>query len=138
MEPEDVNVARALMVHLGYRLTTDQMRGRLYFVNHSTIDWLFVAERDGHVMGLLGLRLREHIEDPTRHMEISVIVTASGSRRSGIGRAMLEFAESFARDHDCTGMFLVSGLKRRDEAHRFYRKLGYEATGYRFVKTFEE
>jgi GNAT superfamily N-acetyltransferase len=49
---------------------------------------------------------------------------------------MVEFAEQFARELGCIGTWLVSGFKREAEAHQFYMHLGYDATGYRFVKLF--
>jgi GNAT superfamily N-acetyltransferase len=54
------------------------------------------------------------------------------------GRALADFAEQLARAHGCIGTWLVSGLQREQEAHRFYQQLGYAITGYRFVKLFEE
>ncbi len=48
----------------------------------------------------------------------------------------MDFAEKLARDQGCIGTWLVSGFGREEEAHHFYRALGYEITGYRFVKKF--
>jgi hypothetical protein len=33
---------------------------------------------------------------------------------------------------------MLTTHKRRTGAHRFYRKMGYEATGYRFVRSLEQ
>jgi GNAT superfamily N-acetyltransferase len=52
---------------------------------------------------------------------------------SGIGRRLMERIEAWLRDHGATRLTLTSG-KQRTEAHRFYRRLGYEETGLRFVK----
>lgn len=35
------------------------------------------------------------------------------------------------------GTWLVSGFAREQEAHKFYQRIGYGTTGYRFVKLFE-
>ena len=86
--------------------------------------------------GLLGVRLRERLEHPSRYGEIYVIVVDAEVRRQGIGRMLVDYAEDFARQQDCIGTWLVSGFKRQEEAHRFYQDLGYEITGYRFVKEF--
>lgn len=137
-EARDVDALSALMAQLlGYAVTADQMRDRLAFVDSSPIDWLYVCEVGGQVRGVMGFRLREHIERPGCYGEISVLVTHADARRQGVGRALTAFAEQLARDHGCEGMFLVSGFKRQDEAHRFYETLGYTATGYRFIKKFE-
>ncbi len=110
------------------------MQNRLDFVAASPIDWLFVCEAGGAVVGVLGFRLREQLERVGRYGEIYLIVADAAARRMGIGRAMMAFAESLARQHGCTGTWLVSSFRRKDEAHRFYERLGYEPTGYRFVK----
>ena len=137
MEPRDVEAARCLLVQMsGYEMTSDEMRDRLEFATASPIDWLFVCEVDGAVRGVLGFRLREQLERVSRYGEIYMIVADESVRRQGIGRAMMDFAEQFARTQGCIGTWLVSGFKREAEAHQFYQQLGYEATGYRFVKLF--
>jgi GNAT superfamily N-acetyltransferase len=138
MEPRDVEVGSRLMSQLtGQEVGVDEMQNRLDWVSRSPIDWLYVAERDGQVRGLMGFRLRERIERMGRYGEVSVLVVDARARRQGIGHALLEYAERLAHEYGCTGTWLVSGFKRAEEAHRFYAELGYEATGYRFVKLFE-
>jgi len=138
MEARDAEAGSRLMSQLtGQEVDVDEMRNRLDFVHGSPIDWLFVAEVEGRVCGVMGFRLRERIERVGRYGEVSVLVVDAGARRQGIGRALLEHAEHLAREHGCMGTWLVSGFRRAEEAHRFYAELGYEPTGYRFVKLFE-
>jgi GNAT superfamily N-acetyltransferase len=135
METRDVEVGSRLMSQLiGQEVGVDEMRDRLDFVSRSPIDWLFVVEAGGQVRGLMGFRLRERIECVGRYGEVSVLVVDAGARRQGIGQALLEYAERLAHEHGCIGTWLVSGFRRAEEAHRFYAGLGYETTGYRFVK----
>ncbi len=136
MEARDIDAGVRLMHDLGYTITPEAMRERLELVQHSPIDWLYVSEIDGQVCGLLGFRRRERITQPGAYGEISVLVTDAQVRRQGVGRALVEFAEQLAHDKGYVGTWLVSGLGRADEAHRFYQSLGYEITGYRFVKPF--
>lgn len=137
MAAQDNDAVRKLMHQLcGYLMTPDEMQDRYDFVVASPFDWLYVCELDGQVVGVLSLRLRERIERPGRFCEISAVVVDANVRRRGVGRALIAFAEEFARTHDCVGTWLVTGFKRKDEAHRFYAQLGYESTGYRFVKEF--
>jgi ribosomal protein S18 acetylase RimI-like enzyme len=51
----------------------------------------------------------------------------------GIGRALLARCEEILLAAGCDRIELTSGSKRL-EAHRFYRALGYDETGVRFVK----
>lgn len=122
----------------GQAMTPEGMQSRLDFVARSPFDWLFACEVAGQVCGVLGLRLRERLEVVGRDLEVYLIVTDQQVRRQGVGRALMAFAEQFAQAHDCGRVFLVSGLKRKDEAHRFYAQLGYEITGYRFVKALDD
>ncbi|PEE41237.1 GNAT family N-acetyltransferase [Bacillus pseudomycoides] len=111
------------------------MQNRLQFVEMSPFDFLYVYEEDDHIFGFLGFRIRENLEDVTRYGEISIISVDSTARRKGIGQILMEYAEQLAREHNCIGTWLVSGTQRKD-AHPFYKKLGYEINGYRFVKYF--
>lgn len=139
MEPRDIPAACELMVQLTrHELTPAEMQNRLDWVHSSPIDWLYVCESGGRVVGLMGFRLRENLHAVTRYGEISVIVVHADVRRLGVGRALMAFAEDLARQHGCIGTWLVSGFGRVDEAHRFYETIGYHTTGFRFVKKFEE
>lgn len=134
-EPRDLPDLCNLMTHLcGHEVSLADMEDRLAFIQTSDIDDLFVFEVNGAVKGLLGFRIRENIEEPSRYGEISVIVTDPDSRQLGIGRSLMEYAENLANARGCKGTWLVSGFGREEEAHYFYRKLGYKVTGYRFVK----
>lgn len=139
MEPRDAAAVCELMCQLtGQETTVENIQNRLEWVGRSPIDWLYVCEVDGQVLGLLGFRLRENLDRPTRYGEVSVLVVHASARRLGIGQALMDYAEQLAREHDCIGTWLVSGFGRVNEAHRFYESLGYHTTGYRFVKKFED
>jgi N-acetylglutamate synthase-like GNAT family acetyltransferase len=115
-------------------ISHSHMLNRLDMVERSKIDSLYVCEENGEILGLLGFRIRENLEEVNRFGEISAIVVNHESRHKGIGRFMMDYAEKLARQSNCKGMWLVSGFKREQEAHKFYVRLGYETTGYRFVK----
>jgi GNAT superfamily N-acetyltransferase len=139
MEARDIPAVSILIQQLtGREISADDMQNRLDMVENSSIDWLYVAEVEGQVKGFLGFRLRENIGQASRFGEISFLVTDANVRRSGIGRALVDYAEQLARETNCIGTWLVSGFNRKDEAHVFYERLGYEITGYRFVKMFDQ
>ncbi|AIQ10932.1 hypothetical protein PDUR_02065 [Paenibacillus durus] len=155
---EDAPALAGLMEQLdGKSHSVRDLELRLDFIRMSPIEELFVCESpasseegEGSVLperetnatarkgaplllGCLGFRLRENIEDLTRYGEISLLVTDKAARRQGVGSRLMAFAEQMAAERGCKGTWLVSGTAR-EEAHRFYRELGYEITGYRFVK----
>jgi GNAT superfamily N-acetyltransferase len=136
-----------LMVQLISKpLQLEEVERRLDFIATSPIEELYVCTRESAgdivgkeepLLGALGFRVRENIEDYTRYGEISVLVTDREIRRLGVGRQLMEYAERLAEDRGCIGTWLVSGIER-EEAHQFYKRLGYEITGYRFVKAGEK
>ena len=144
MEERDIPVVCDLMFELtGHPISHEGMKNRLDLVKNSPIEELYVCEvisngDGGKVAGVFGFRIRENLEEASRFGEISVIVTSAASRRFGIGRAMMEYAEKRAKEKGCIGTWLVSGFGREEEAHRFYQNLGYKVNGYRFIKPFEE
>jgi len=89
---------------------------------------LGVAERGGQVIGVLQLSF---IPGLTRRGmwrgQIEGVRVAASERRSGVGRAMLEWAIGECRKRGC-GMVQLTSDKRRSAAHDFYEALGFEAT----------
>jgi GNAT superfamily N-acetyltransferase len=134
-KPSDVEEIQVLVGHLtGNELERKATEDRLRMVETSPIDELYLLEDDDGVQGLLGFRIRGNVEEVSRYGEVSALVTRPEARLAGYGRALMEFAERLARDRGCKGMWLVSGFGREEDAHKFYTKLGYQVTGYRFVK----
>ena len=97
---------------------------RLDALLKSSRDKIFVAEQESRLVGYL------HLEDYdllyNGHLKnIMGIAVDPGCRRQGIGKALLEAGESWAREQGAEGIRLSSGESRKD-AHAFYRALGYE------------
>jgi hypothetical protein len=53
----------------------------------------------------------------------------------GIGWILMNYTEKLAKEQDCIGKWLVSGLGR-EESPIFYKELVYQINSYRFVKLF--
>ena len=121
---------------IGHPLSDEDVINRITYVQNSPIDSLFVYDLDNKITGLMAFRIRENIEENTRYGEISVIVVQSESRKKGIGKKLMEYAEQLAHEKGCIGTWLVSGFGREELAHTFYKELGYTITGSRFVKHF--
>ncbi len=118
----------------GHAITPDQIRDRLQFVEESKFDSLFVCEEDRVILGLLGFRIRENLEEVSKFGEVSAIVVNTDKRHKGVGRFMIKYAEKLAEELGCMGTWLTSGFGREEAAHNFYKKLGYQINGYRFIK----
>lgn len=86
----------------------------------------FVAEVDGQVVGFMSLHIIEwfHRSDPAARL--GAVVVDERYRRSGIGRALVEFAETTASQLGCSYIELTSNLRRKSEGtYDFYDVLGY-------------
>jgi GNAT superfamily N-acetyltransferase len=84
-----------------------------------------VAERDGGIVGFFQLTFIPGLSSKGawRGLIESVRVVAN-ERSKGIGEAMLRHAVTLCRDQGCAVLQLTTD-KRRADAHRFYRKLGF-------------
>jgi GNAT superfamily N-acetyltransferase len=131
---DKAHIQRLFGILTGSEISEADLINRLDFVKDSPIDTLYVYDLNDSVLGLLGFRIRENIEENSRYGEISLIVVDPDHQNRGIGKQMIEFAEKLAKDLNCKGTCLVSGFGREERAHPFYESLGYLSTGYRFVK----
>lgn len=89
---------------------------------------LVVAEQDDVIVGSFQLTYVPDMQPDGRDVAIveNVIVDAA-VRSGGVGSAMMRWAVEEARQHGCSQVKLTSNNKRAD-AHRFYARLGFEAT----------
>jgi len=123
-DKRDIQSLCSLMSDLAHHpISAEGIMNRLQFVAESKFDFLFVCEENGAILGLLGFRIRENLEEVSRFGEISAIVVNSKDRRKGVGRFMMVYAENLAKDLGCKGTWLVSGFARKVEAHQFYKSL---------------
>lgn len=94
---------------------------------------LFVAERDGAVVGSLVLIVVPNLTRRGRYYALveNVVVDAT-LRGTRIGDAMMLHAIGAARAAGCHKLALMSRVERKD-AHRFYERLGFTPAhvGYR-------
>ena len=87
-----------------------------------------VAEEGGRVVGYLQLTLIPGLAfRGIKRALIESVRVASDRRGSGIGAALVAHAIDQARNAGCRLIQLTS-TNERTEAHRFYERLGFEAT----------
>jgi GNAT superfamily N-acetyltransferase len=123
-----------LMAQLGYPSDAAEMEQRLPPILGDDSYATLVAEVDGAVVGLIGLRVGRDYVRSGWYSQLLVLAVDEKARRGGIGRQLVEAAEAWARARGADVMVLHSG-RQRTGAHAFYERVGYEATGVRFKKT---
>jgi GNAT superfamily N-acetyltransferase len=91
---------------------------------------LLVAVRDdgGNLVATMQLTLIPGLaRGGTKRLQIEAVRVASTARRSGLGSVLFEWAHAYGARHGASLAQLTSD-KVRTQAHRFYARLGYEAT----------
>ena len=96
-----------------------------------------VAEVGGKVVGLVTMVFVYAIGHPGGYFKVNGLGVKEEYRRKGIGKALLEAAETIAIDSGAPYIGLASGFSRED-AHAFYERLGYKKTSYWFRKKLNE
>jgi GNAT superfamily N-acetyltransferase len=124
----------------GHADTTDPSALPAYL---SAFDWIeasgtnaiYVAEHEGEVVGTFQTVLGRSLSGRgAAHLTVAAVQTRADMRGRGIGEAMLRFAIEKGRELGVRQLKLTSNLARGD-AHRFYRRLGFEQShaGFRLV-----
>ena len=89
---------------------------------------LFVAEREGIVVGTFQLTYIPYLFDMARERALlEAVFVARPARGGGIGSAMVKFALERARKRGCA-MVQLDSNKQRADAHRFYEAAGFQGT----------
>ena len=93
---------------------------------------LLVAEEEGKVIGTLVLLIVPNLSHSALPWAlVENIVVDEKHRRQGIGRLLMNYAIARAKEAGCYRIVLSSD-KRRKEAHKFYRSLGFQASAHGF------
>ena len=120
----DAPALAALCGELGYPATRQQLVARLAAIGAQASDRVFVAEDGGGtVVGWLHVALRGGLLDD-EVAEIHGLVVTDAARGNGIGAALLQAAETWARERGATGLRVRSRVER-ERAHHFYERAGY-------------
>ncbi len=95
---------------------------------------LFVAERDGEVIGTFQVTLIPGLVARGRtRAKFESVHVAPECRGQGIGAIMMRFALAFAAQRGA-GLAELTSHRNRPEAHRFYRNLGFDQSHQGFKK----
>ena len=123
---------------MGYEFSIEQTREKLIKLFSSGNDKIFVAISENKVVGYAHANDYDVIYAP--HMKnIMGIAVSKDYKHNGIGTALLQAVEGWAKQTGASGVRLVSG-ESRTGAHEFYRSCGYEGEKKQinFKKIFKE
>ena len=98
-------------------------------------DYQTLVACDGdHIVGFIGTRAGPLYESDTRYGQIMALAVAADRQRCGVGRMLMQAAESILIHRGARVLVVTSGNHRTD-AHAFYEKDGYTSTGRRYTKS---
>jgi len=132
---DDVPALAVLATHLGYPTGEAAMRDRMRNIVADAGHQTLVAESGGRVIGFAGMTWKWSYVDDEPRGELLSLVVDPGVRSRGAGAALMAASEEWMRARGAGSVHLTTAL-HREGAHRFYERIGYARTGFRYVKKF--
>ncbi len=134
--PDDAAAIAPLLGQLGYPTSPGQARQRLQTLLAAADRYAtFVAENDkGALLGCASLERRITLDGDER-AELMALVVDAATRRGGVGLALLQAGEAWARERGFGTLWVRSNV-RRTESHPFYARHGFvlEKTQHTYAK----
>ena len=131
---KDLPVVTRLLTELGSESELPQHRARALFrkMRRHTGYHIYLALVDGEPAGTFSLFVIPTLmHDGASEALVDGVVVTDRHRGKGIGKQMMQHAMKIAADSGCYKLALSSNLSR-DDAHRFYRDLGFIQHGISF------
>lgn len=123
--PDDAAAVDELLGQLGYpQDDTAATAARIQAWRHDPASAAYVADAGGDLHGLVAVHVCPFFERTGSWARIVAIVVADRSRGQGVGGRLMAEAETFATRNGCVRVEVTSA-DRREDAHAFYRRLGY-------------
>ncbi|MEJ5310501.1 MAG: GNAT family N-acetyltransferase [Anaerolineae bacterium] len=132
----DAKAIARLAAQLGYTVMESDVNQRLVELGQQADHAVYVAAAPGEeAVGWIHLYI-DHSLLHSPLVALGGIVVDQAYRGQGIGRRLMEQAETWGREHHCTAVYLKTNVIRH-EAHAFYESLGYRnvKTQYAYHKT---
>jgi predicted N-acetyltransferase YhbS len=126
----DASAIARLMEQLGYPPETQEMEERLTGLLSQSDYLTLVAERNRHIVGMIGLHVGHFYEKNGVYGRIVALVVEQALQGQHIGSSLVAEGERWLKTRGVRTIIVNSGTHRQ-AAHRFYEHLGYQATGIR-------
>jgi GNAT superfamily N-acetyltransferase len=100
---------------------------------------VIVAEENGKVIGTSMLTIVPNLTHGGKPwIIVENVVVDSKYRRTGAGTLLMEYIKEKALETGCCKIQLMSDKRRTEEAHKFYKAIGYNATAEGFRMYFDQ
>jgi GNAT superfamily N-acetyltransferase len=122
---EDHDCIVALYAQLGYIVSKAEMRDRIRALIQIPSEIIYVADKpDAPAIGCIHAGLCRTLSEG-EYLRVYGLVVDAEYRGQHIGQLLMEAAEEWARGLGCKLVWIRSNIIRED-AHRFYDRIGYE------------
>ncbi len=115
-------VAR-LSDQLGYPVALDDLRARFMKLVSSQRHTLLVYEESKNILGWVHAECVEDLIEEEK-AEIKALIVEENSRGSGVGKALVEAAEKWAKTYQLHTIYLNCNILR-ERTHQFYQRDGF-------------
>jgi GNAT superfamily N-acetyltransferase len=135
--PSDAAALAAMAGELGYPTTAEELLGRLAALHPTDAAVIVSTDVDDTPTGWCHVEMRRTLVEPQSALIVGLVI-GEGHRSAGVGAALLEAAERWARARGCRRLVVATRITR-ERAHRFYAREGYELnkTSYFLTKTLD-
>lgn len=123
MREEHLVQVATLSDQLGYPVNASELSDRWQNLSHQERHALFVYEENKNVRGWIHLECVEDLIEENM-AEIKALVVEENARGSGIGKALIEAAENWAKTYQLHTIYLNCNILR-DRTHKFYVREGF-------------
>lgn len=131
----DTDKLLPLFADLSHPATAPRLRARLERLTGDPTYEVWVIEiATGELVGFAAGHLLFPVEDDVPAAQLIALVTAEDARGQGVGTALCAAFEQWAVEQGATRALLNSSTTRT-QAHAFYTRRGYTASGVRFTKS---
>lgn len=132
--PDDAAALVPLLDALGYPADAGVIRARLRaLLADDPGARVLVAAIDGELVGFAVLHITPVLHRATPVGRVTGIAVRASARGAGVGRELVRAAESHFLEQGFHRIEITSG-PMHEQAHAFYRRLGYADQGVRFAK----
>jgi len=122
-----------LLGQLGYPALPHSVQARLVRLHRDPRARIYLAEHGGRVCGLATVHAHDSLNRDDPSVQLTLLVVSDEARSLGIGRRLVQAAESWAIEQGARRLVVTTAMHRAG-AHVFYEKLGYQLTGRRYAK----
>lgn len=130
----DAPALAPLLGELGYPVGAETLASRMDRLRGRADQFVLMAEDAVGAVGLLALHVFPLLAYDRDVGMIMALVVTERARGTGVGRRLIERAETIAKLLGA-GRLIVNTHVRRADAHAFYERLGFEFTGRRYVRS---